>query len=140
MVKLLLADDRVNLNAYYCYEEDVVSAKKSALIFAVQKGYVAIVELLLAKDGIDQDWEDTYGQTALLIAAKYGLEAMVELLLTKGIPLDSRSAQKLPRSAVQEGHDGVVKLLLEAMKVQLKTEQIDGQILLIAAERKRGGS
>jgi ankyrin repeat protein len=135
VVKLLLADDRINLNAYNTYEEDV-SFMKSALGFAAQKGHVAVVELLLAEDGVDQYFEDDEDQTALSIAAKYGHEEVVELLLTKRIPLDSWFAQNSLRSAVREGHDGVAKLLLKAMKVQLKTEEVDGEILLMAAENR----
>jgi ankyrin repeat protein len=46
---------------------------------------VAVVELLLAKDGIDQNFKDDEGDTPLSKAAGYGHEAVVKLLLTKGI-------------------------------------------------------
>jgi ankyrin repeat protein len=59
-------------------------------LFAAADGYVAVVELLLAMDGIDIGSEDKKGRTALLLAKANGHEAVVDLLLkTDGIAPNS---------------------------------------------------
>jgi ankyrin repeat protein len=48
------------------------------------------VNLLLRKDGVDQDSKDNeYSRTALSWAARNGHEAVVKLLLEKGAELES---------------------------------------------------
>jgi ankyrin repeat protein len=74
------------------------------------------VELLLARDDVDQDSKDTLiSQTPLSWAAEKGHEAVVKLLLAKdSVDPDSKDSKGwTPLSwAAQNGHEAIVKLLL----------------------------
>ena len=87
------------------------------LLWAARNGYDDIVNVLLAKDSIDLDLEDSqYGQTSLSWAAERGHEAIVQLLLKTGQVLANSKDQwhRTPLSwAAGNGHEAVVKLLLE---------------------------
>jgi ankyrin repeat protein len=96
---------------------------KLALIFAAQNGYVAVVELLLAKDGIDRNFKDDEGgegDTPLSKAAGYGHEAVVKLLLAKrissGFSVRSETAElgdnegaRLSGQVAARGDEGLVE-------------------------------
>jgi ankyrin repeat protein len=77
-----------------------------------------VVELPLAKDGVDLNSKDTkYGQTLLSWAAENRHEAVVKLLLAQdGVDRKSKSNGSwtpLSRAPVN-GHQAVVELLLAA--------------------------
>jgi ankyrin repeat protein len=87
------------------------------LSWAAGNGHKAVVELLLAKEGIDPDSKDTrYGGTPLSWAAGNGHDTAVRLLLSKeGVDPDSRSTKYgwTPLLwAAKRGREAVVKLLL----------------------------
>ena len=83
---------------------------------AARNGYIELVRLLLAKDGIDPDLEDWYGRTPLSHASETGHKAIVELLLETGrININSRDMNHrtpLFYAAVCE-HEAVVNLILQ---------------------------
>ena len=75
-----------------------------------------MVQLLLAKDGVDPDSKDSYGRTPLSWAAWNGHEAVVRLMLTKDeVDSDPKdSSGRTPLSwAAEKGHEAMMKLLLE---------------------------
>ena len=93
------------------------------LSWAAGNGFNDVVNLLLAKDGIDPDLkENQYSRTPLSWAAGNGHEATVRLLLETGkvgINLKDKSGHTPLWWAVQNGYDAVVKLLLETSKVEV---------------------
>jgi ankyrin repeat protein len=82
-----------------------------------KEGYKAVVKLLLAKNDVDPDSKDKYGQTPLSWAARCGHEAVVKLLLGKdGVDPDSQDTEygRTPLLwATRNGHEAVVKLPLD---------------------------
>jgi ankyrin repeat protein len=97
---------------------------QTPLLWAAGNGYDAVVDLLLANDGIDPDLKDgQYGQTPLSWAAQEGHKAVVKQLLETGkVDVDSKDSQygqtPLLRAA-QGGHEEVVKLLLDTGKANV---------------------
>jgi ankyrin repeat protein len=81
---------------------------------AAERGHDAVVNLLLAQDGVDADFKSSYGRTPLSMAAANGHEAVVKLLLAQdGVdpdPKESHGATPLSRAAAN-GHEAVVKLV-----------------------------
>ncbi|KAF2187188.1 ankyrin, partial [Zopfia rhizophila CBS 207.26] len=81
-------------------------------------GHEAVVRLLLDKDGVDPDSDDTYGQRPLLCAAENGHEEVVKLLLKDRLDPNSKAIGKYNGGrtslsfAAANGHEAVVKLLL----------------------------
>jgi len=75
VVKLLLANDQVNVN-----DKDSLY-RQTPLSRAAENGHEAMVKLLLANDWVDVNAKDSlYGQTPLSRAAENGHEAVVKLL------------------------------------------------------------
>jgi len=101
------------------------------LSWAAGNGYGAVVNLLLAKDGIDLDLKDSqYGQTPLSWAAERGHEAVVKLLLETGkVEVDTKdNSSRTPLSwAAEKGHKAIVKLLLETGKVKVNSNDKDSR-------------
>jgi ankyrin repeat protein len=84
---------------------------ETPLLAAVADGHKAIVELLLAEDGVNPNTKDSGCWTPLSWAAELGSEEMVRLLLSKdGVDPDSiDSDERRPLSrAAEMGHDGQV--------------------------------
>ncbi|KAH6710941.1 heterokaryon incompatibility protein-domain-containing protein [Leptodontidium sp. MPI-SDFR-AT-0119] len=96
------------------------------LLWAVGNGYIDVVNLLLAKDGIDPDLKDNqYSRTPLSWAAENGQEAIVKLLLETGkVEVDSKdNGGPTPLWwAAKKGHEAIVKLLLETGKVEVDSK------------------
>jgi ankyrin repeat protein len=90
-----------------------------------------VVELLLAKDGVDPDSKDKYHRTPLSWAVIKGQEAVVELLLAKdGIDPDpkDRYNETLLSLAANTGHSDIAKLLLKKYKengIIIRDEDVD---------------
>src|SRR5205823_9323161 len=65
---------------------------QTALLWAAGNGYDEVVNILIAKDGIDPDLKDSqYGRTSLSWAAESGNEAIIKLLLETGeVDVDSK--------------------------------------------------
>jgi ankyrin repeat protein len=124
----------VHLAAYFGLREAMIALLKSGpdlnskdtygqtlLEWATQNGRLAVVELLLANDGVDLDSKETKrGQTPLSLAAKHGHDAVVKLLLSKdSIDPDSKDNDgRTPLSwGAEKGHKAAVKLLLAEFSV-----------------------
>ncbi|KAF2183575.1 ankyrin [Zopfia rhizophila CBS 207.26] len=131
----------VHLAAYFGLREAIIALLNSGhdpdikdtygwtpLLWAARNGHEAVVKLLLAKDVVDPDSEDTYfGQTPLSWAAERGQEAVVKLLLAKdGVTLNSKvNGGRTPLSRAAEwGREAVVKLLLEKEGVDPDSKDI----------------
>jgi ankyrin repeat protein len=101
------------------------------LSWVAGNGYDAVVKLLLAKDNIDPDLQDSqYCRTPLSWAAEGGHEAIVKLLLEIGkVEVDSKDNNgRTPLSwAAEGGHEAVVKLVLETGKVKVDSKDNNGQ-------------
>ena len=95
------------------------------LLFAATYGYTAVVEMLLANEGIDPNCMNNLGQTPLLQAARHGHEAVVQLLLTKdGIHPNLRDNWGWTPlcGAAYWGHKSVVKPLLSKCSVDVDSK------------------
>jgi len=89
---------------------------RSALHVAAAGGHEAVVELLLAHQGIDAEWKDNDGRTPLSWAAAGGRQAVVERLLAyRGVWADWKDCSgRTPLSwAAAGGHKTVVELFWE---------------------------
>src|SRR5205085_323692 len=100
--------------------------KRAALRAASQK-QETVVKLLLARDNVEVDSKNNYGQTPLSWAAGQGHEAVVELLLSRSdVEADSkdhRGRTPLWWTAGQ-GHEAVVELLLARSDVKADSQDI----------------
>jgi ankyrin repeat protein len=73
------------------YGQTPLSRAAANVSWPTSKGYEAVVELLLVKDGVDRDSEDNEGRTPLSWAAWSGYGAAVKVLLAKdGVDPDSK--------------------------------------------------
>jgi ankyrin repeat protein len=110
---------------------------RTPLSWAAWGGHESVVQLLLAKDGIDPDLKDSKsGQTPLSWAAEGGHEAVVQLLLATGkVDVDSKDKDgRTPLSrAACRGHEAVVQLLLATGKVDVDSKDKDGRKPLLWA-------
>ncbi len=71
------------------------SEKKTALIFAAERGHTAIVKKLLQASTLSVNFQSNNGNTALISAAKAGHTAIVQqLLAVKGINVNTRNKQQ----------------------------------------------
>jgi ankyrin repeat protein len=61
---------------------------------ALRGGHEVVVKLLLEKEGVDPDSQDSGGWTPLWWAAKNGHDAVVKRLLEKGIDVDSKVGRR----------------------------------------------
>jgi ankyrin repeat protein len=95
---------------------------QTPLVWAAGNGYYRVVNLLLAKDGIDPDLNDRSGRTPLWWAVENEHEAVVKLLLETGkvdVDLVDSSGRTPLWWAAENGHEAVVKLLLKTGKVDV---------------------
>ena len=103
---------------------------RSPLSWAAEKGYIAIINLLLETGEADAESTDNTGWTPLSWAARSGYEAVVKLLLATGkVDADSRDNDgRTPLSwAAGSGYEAVVKLLLATGKVDVDSRDKDGR-------------
>jgi len=87
-----------------------------------------MVELLLAKNGVDPNSKNSHGQTPLSWAAEKGHGGLVELLLAKdGVDLNYGNIYgQTPLSlAAGRGHDAVVRLLLAKDGVNVNSKDTE---------------
>jgi ankyrin repeat protein len=86
----------------------------TALIWAASEGHTAIVELLLAAQGIHVNAKDVDGWTALIWAAEEGHAEIVRLLLAvPGIHVNAKNnnGETALMVAEREGHTDVVRAI-----------------------------
>jgi ankyrin repeat protein len=104
--------------------------------WAAERGYEAVIKLLLEMGEVDTDSRDNDGQTPLSRAAMNGHEAVIKLLLETGeVDADSRDNNgQTPLSwAAMNGREAVIKLLLETGKVDTDSRDYDGRTSLSRA-------
>ncbi|KAF2008665.1 ankyrin [Aaosphaeria arxii CBS 175.79] len=92
---------------------------QTLLMIAVSIGSEEHVSLLLDRDDIDIDAEDTDGQTALTLAAKYGFKEIVECLLDKGnadVETTDRWRWSPLWTAAMSMHHDIVDAIFERLK------------------------
>ncbi|KUJ21848.1 ankyrin [Mollisia scopiformis] len=103
------------------------------LSWVARNGCNAAVKLLLAKNSIDPDLQDSqYCRTPLSWAAGGGHAAVVKLLLeTDKVEVDSKDNDGwTPLSwAVKGGHEAIIRLLLERSKVEVNFKDNNNRIL-----------
>ncbi|KAI9760567.1 MAG: hypothetical protein M1840_002382 [Geoglossum simile] len=106
---------------------------RTPLSWAAGEGHKAVVELLLARSGVE------YGQTSLSWAARGGHEGVVRLLLARSdVETDSKDKHNQTPLfwAAREGHDAVVKLLLTRNNVEVELENENSQTPLLWAAKE----
>ncbi|KAJ6279101.1 hypothetical protein J3E71DRAFT_222032 [Bipolaris maydis] len=98
------------------------------LSWASKNGHDIVLQLLLAKDGVDPNMKDGQSnRTSLSWAAEKGHETAVKLLLDTGkVEVDSKDVWgRTPLWwAAERGHETVVKLLLETGKVEVNSKDM----------------
>jgi len=100
---------------------------RTPLSYAVWAGNVPVVKLLV-KAGARADLKDKIGGTPLSYAGCNGYKEVIELLLKGDIQVDFEEVSKeLLLSAAKEGHEDVVRLLLDTDKINLDARDNDGQ-------------
>ncbi|TFK24256.1 ankyrin, partial [Coprinopsis marcescibilis] len=111
LAAMLLTLGGINLNA-----RDVRGPDWTALMYAADQGYDAVVRILLTYDNIDINTTSATGNTPLILAAKGGHESVVALLCkVQGINVNStnQAGKTALTLASRFGHVGIVKLLLD---------------------------
>jgi hypothetical protein len=122
--------------------EVTLSTRAFSTSWAAEKGYEAVVKLLLAKDGVDPNSKDYYDWAPLLwaaatkrdwwmISSKH--ETVVELLLANSrVDINTKDTNgRTPLSwAAGEGHCAKVRLLLAKNGIDPDNKDKDGHIAL----------
>lgn len=149
VVKLLLDTENVDVDS----KDRYLGYCLTPLAWAAQNGHEAVVKLLLDTGKLDVDSKDYYGRTPLSWAAQNGHEAVVKLLLDTGkVDGDSKGCHELYRWpfivdilngedlkgsdgsynwtplswAARNGHEGIVRLLLDTGKVDADSKDSRG--------------
>ena len=107
------------------------------LSWVAGNGYDLAVKMLLTKDGLDPDLQDSqYSRTPLSWAAEGGHEIVVKLLLQTG-KVKVSTKDSLGRTPLLEaaygGHEAIVKLLLETGEVKVDSRDNNGRTPLLEA-------
>ncbi|KID97501.1 ankyrin repeat protein, partial [Metarhizium majus ARSEF 297] len=117
VVQLLVAQDDVAAHASDW-------RGRTPLHRASERGHEGVVKLLLANVKVDVNSWDSHGQTPLLCAAKNGHGTVVKLLLAH---------KDTQRNWTANGHEEIVRLLLDDSSANLKTKSFDGATPLSVA-------
>ncbi|PCG94078.1 Hypothetical protein PENO1_080360 [Penicillium occitanis (nom. inval.)] len=114
---------------------------RTPLAWAAEEGHKAVVNLLLAQEGIDEDSEDNFGRTPLSLAAEKGHEAVVEALLARD-SVEAHSCDIFDQTpllwAAENGHEAVVKLLLERADIDVNFKEMYFQKTPLSAAAEKG--
>jgi ankyrin repeat protein len=112
---------------------------ETPLLVAAMNEDKALVELLLAENGVNPDSKDSWGRTPLSWAAEMGNEEVVRLLLSEDNvdPNSVDSDERSPLSwAAEMGNEAVVKLLLSKDNIDPDSGDFDSSTPLSYAERE----
>ena len=108
-----------------------VTQDQDMLINAARDGHTAIVERLLAAEGIDVNGVDEDGNTALILAADEGHTDIVELLLAvPGIDVNANPGETALIKAASEGHTDIAELLLAVPGINVNAADWEGATAL----------
>jgi ankyrin repeat protein len=114
---------------------------RTPLAWAAEEGHKAVVNLLLAQEGIDEDSEDNVGRTPLSLAAEKGHEAVVEALLARD-SVEAHSCDIFDQTpllwAAENGHEAVAKLLLERADIDVNFKEMYFQKTPLSAAAEKG--
>jgi len=122
MVRFLLEKHHVDVNARIRYTDDPNIAEYIALIWAAEKGYTEIVNLLLKQPNIDINIKNCQGFTALMCAAEQGHKEVVKLLLGHpdiNVNIQNNSGATALGHAAKNGHKEVVIQLLNHPNINI---------------------
>ncbi|KAK4998542.1 hypothetical protein LTR66_002248 [Elasticomyces elasticus] len=103
---------------------------RTPLSYAAERGYEAVVQVLLETGEVDVDSKDKDGRTPLSYAANYGSEAVVRVLLGTGeinVDLKDKDGRTPLSYAANYGSEAVVRLLLETGEVDAVSKDIYGR-------------
>ena len=102
--------------------------RETPLHWAAKQGHGSIVKLLLDRDDIKPDLENSQGRTPLSFAAEHGHIHVVDLLLRQNNvnPNSKDYYDRTPLSfAAEHGHISVVELLLQQDNIEADAESYD---------------
>jgi len=110
----------------------------TALIFASEKGYKEIVELLLKIEKINVNAKNDIGRTALMVASRNNHKEIVEMLLnSRNIDvnvLDNSGSTALIFST-ENGFKAIVEMLLKMPKINIDFRNNNGATAMDYAKR-----
>lgn len=116
-----------------------VPQDQDMLINAARDGHTAIVERLLAAEGIDVNGVDEEGDTALILAADQGHTDIVELLLAvPGIDVNAKRWDGWTALffAAWEGDIDIVEMLLAVPGIDVPGIDVEGKTALMWAAQE----
>jgi ankyrin repeat protein len=103
-------------------EPGTIFEEQTVLTWAVENGYLGLINLMLLKDNVSADLKDASGRTALSYAAENGRGKIVRLLLdsddVNGDSTDPWSNRTPLSFAAERGNEEVVRLLLDREDVK----------------------
>jgi len=136
MALYLLENYHFNINARIRYTDNPDIAEYIALIWAAEKGYKEIVNLLLKQPDININIKDCQGFTALMCAAEQGHREVIELLLNHpdiDVNVQNNKGSTALMQAAYNGHKEVVKQLLSYPNININIKTRNGGTALDAA-------
>lgn len=116
--------------------------KRMALHLAAEKGYEAVLQLLI-KNGVDVHEQDGQEWTAPHLAAEKGHEAALQLLIKNGASIHAKDSQERTalHLAAEKGHEAVLRLLIKnGADVHAKTHGDLTALYLALQNRRKGAS
>ena len=130
---LLLQNGSMDKVKRYFYLNKTDDRKRTALIWAAERGHESVVRLLLEK-GADIEAKAIYGHTALHKAVQFGHEAVVRLLLENKADIEVKDINRrtVLYWPVYFAHEAIMRLLLEK-GADIEAKGIDGRTVLDVA-------
>jgi len=140
-VQFLLENNVVDINAKIRYTNNPNIAEYIVLIWAAEKGYKDIVNLLLKQPGININIKDSQGFTALMCAAEQGHNKVIELLLEHpniNVNIQNNKGATALMLAIFNKHKEVVIQLLNHSTIDINIKTRNGFTALTYANLNQG--